>query len=116
MQRENLHNLIMQRINRDILTTVALNFCYKAMVVNRQLLVYSLLRRKLVSFNGIFLTKKNYLIKQFYLMYLGYKERNCIINLIIKQLTYTLITVFKIIGKRNYHVLKIMQCFYLVNY
>ena len=37
--------LIMQRTNRGLLTTVALNDPYEAMVVRRHMLVYSLLRK-----------------------------------------------------------------------
>ena len=37
--------LIMQLSNRGLLTTVALNDCFEALVVSRHLLVYSLLRQ-----------------------------------------------------------------------
>ena len=42
--------LIMQQTNWGLLTTVALNNCYEAMVVYRHMLVYFLLRTEIVHF------------------------------------------------------------------
>ena len=40
-----IHYIIIQQTNKGLLTTVDLNDCYEAMVVNRYLLVYSVRRK-----------------------------------------------------------------------
>ena len=76
-----VHFPIVQRSKRGLLITVVLNDRYETMVANRQLLVYSFLRKQL----GSFLTTN--IAQPFYSMYLGYKEKNCIINFLIMQHT-----------------------------